>query len=76
MGELVAFGLDAPGNSAVVTYDAILTKGSGTVIARQRFTATVPVGAKIEAGTIGVPLNTAANKVAADVAAWLATQPG
>jgi cholesterol transport system auxiliary component len=76
MGELVAFGIDAPGNSAVVTYDAILTKGSGTVIARQRFTASVPVGAKIEAATIGVPLNAAANKVAADVAAWLATQPG
>lgn len=76
MGELVAFGIDAPGNSAVVTYDAILTKGSGTVIARQRFTASVPVGAKIEAGTIGVPLNAAANKVATDVAAWLATQPG
>jgi cholesterol transport system auxiliary component len=46
------------------------------VIARQRFTASVPVGAKIEAATIGVPLNAAANKVAADVAAWLATQPG
>jgi cholesterol transport system auxiliary component len=76
MGELVAFGIDSPSNSAVVTYDAILTKGSGSVIARQRFTANVPVGAKIEAGTIGVPLNAAANKVAADVAAWLATQPG
>lgn len=72
MGELIDFGLDEASNSAVVTYDAILAGPGGTAIARQRFSASAPVGGKIEAGNIGVPLNQAANKVAADVAAWLA----
>ena len=72
MGELIDFGLDERSNSAVVTYDAILAGPGGTAIARQRFTASAPVGGKIAADTIGVPLNQAANKVAADVAAWLA----
>jgi cholesterol transport system auxiliary component len=73
MGELVDFGLDAASNNAVVTYDAILAGPGGTAIARQRFTASAPVGGKIDAADIGAPLNQAANKVAADVAAWLAT---
>ena len=73
MGELVEFGLDEPSNSAVVTYDAIIAGPGGTAIARQRFTATAPVGGKIDAANIGVPLNAAANKVAADVAAWVAS---
>ncbi|WP_425057293.1 ABC-type transport auxiliary lipoprotein family protein [Sphingobium vermicomposti] len=72
MGDLVDFGLDEASNSAIVTYDAILAGPGGTAIARQRFTATVPVGTKITATSIGAPLNSAANKVAADVAAWLA----
>ena len=71
-GELVVFGIDAPGNNAVVTYDAVLTTPSGVALARQRFTASAPVGGKIEAATVGAPLNAAANKVAADVAAWTA----
>ncbi|WP_022683655.1 ABC-type transport auxiliary lipoprotein family protein [Sphingobium bisphenolivorans] len=74
MGELVEFGLDEATNSAVVTYDAMLAGPGGVAIAKQRFTASAPVGGKIEAGTIGAPLNTAANKVAADVAAWLASR--
>lgn len=73
MGELIEFGLDEASNSAVVTYDAILAGPGGTAISRQRFTASAPIGAKIEAGNIGAPLNQAANKVAADVAAWLAS---
>lgn len=72
MGELVDFGLDEASNSAVVTYDAILAGPGGTAIARQRFTASAPVSGKIDATSIGVPLNQAANKVAADVAAWVA----
>lgn len=74
MGELIDFGIDASTNSAVVTYDAILTGPGGRIIARQRFTASQPVGGRIDANTVGVPLNAAANKVAADVAAWVATQ--
>lgn len=74
MGELVDFGLDEASNSAVVTYDAMLTGPGGVAIAKQRFTASAPVGGKIDANSVGAPLNAAANKVAADVAAWLATQ--
>lgn len=71
-GELLQFGIDAQTNSAVVTFDAILTGDNGTTIGRQRFSAIVPVG-KVDALSIGAPLNAAANKVAADVAAWVAT---
>jgi cholesterol transport system auxiliary component len=71
-GELIEFGLDASGGTAVVTYDAMLAGPGGTPIATQRFTASAPVGGKIGPDSIGAPLNTAANKVAADVAAWLA----
>jgi cholesterol transport system auxiliary component len=56
-----------------VTYDAVLTTPNGVALARQRFTASAPVNGKIEAGTIGGPLNSAANMVARDVAAWAAT---
>lgn len=73
MGEIVAFGIDAGSSSAVVTYDAILAGENGAAVARQRFTASAPVG-KINATSIGAPLNIAANKVAADVAAWIAAQ--
>lgn len=71
MGELIDFGLDEASNSAVVTYDAMLAGPGGVAIARQRFTARVPVGGKISADSVGTPLNAAANKVAANVAAWL-----
>lgn len=71
-GELIAFGVDGAGHSAVVTYDAVLTTPAGVALARQRFTASAPISGKIEANTIGMPLNRAANKVAADVAAWAA----
>ncbi|APL96414.1 ABC transporter [Sphingomonas sp. BHC-A] len=72
MGELVDFGVDEASNSAVVTYDAMLAGPGGTAIARQRFTASAPIGGKIDANSVGAPLNAAANKVAADVAAWVA----
>lgn len=71
-GELVAFTVDEASHSAIVTYDAVLTTPNGVALARQRFTATAPVGGKIGATTVGAPLNAAANKVAADVAAWAA----
>ncbi len=74
-GELIAFNLDEASNSAVVTFDAVLVQGDGTLTAKQRFTASAPVGGKITAASVGAPLNAAANKVAADIAAWLATQP-
>ena len=73
MGELVDFGLDEASNSAIVTYDAIIAGPGGTAIARQRFTASAPIGGKIDANSIGAPLNIAANKVASDVSAWVTT---
>ncbi|BBD99404.1 ABC transporter [Sphingobium amiense] len=73
-GELVAFSIDQASNSAVVTYDAALTNPGGKVLARQRFTASAPVGGKIDAATVGAPLNAAANSVAAEVAAWVAAR--
>lgn len=69
-GELVDFGMDAQTNQAVVTYDAVQTSTDGTVIRKRRFVATEPV-AVIEAQYVGAALNRAANKVAADVAAWV-----
>lgn len=71
-GELVAFTIDQASHNAIVTYDAVLTTPAGVALARQRFTARAPVSGKIEATTVGAPLNTAANKVATDVAAWVA----
>ncbi len=71
-GELVAFTVDAASHSAIVTYDAVLTTPNGVALARQRFTASAPVNGKIESTTVGVPLNAAANKVAAEVATWAA----
>jgi cholesterol transport system auxiliary component len=71
LGELVEFGVDAGSRTAIVTYDATLVSADGGAITRQRFSASVPVG-QIDAATVGDPLNRAANKVAADVAAWVA----
>ncbi|NWK98446.1 ABC transporter [Sphingobium lactosutens] len=70
-GELVAFTVDEASHSAIVTYDAVLTTPAGVALARQRFTASAPISGKIDANTIGMPLNMAANKVATDVAAWV-----
>lgn len=71
-GELVQFGVDAQTNTAVVTFDAIMAGENGTTIASQRFSASMPVN-RIDALSIGAPLNAAANKVATDIAAWVAT---
>lgn len=71
-GELVDFSIDAPTGKAIVTYDAVLTTPAGVAIARQRFTGSAPVGGKIDVNSVAAPLNTAANMVAADVAAWVA----
>lgn len=72
-GELITFGIDEASQNAVVTFDAMLLTPSGVALARERFTASTPIGGKIDAMTVGAPLNNAANKVAGDVAAWVAT---
>ena len=70
-GELRSFGFDATARTAVVTFDALLTRGGGTTVEKRRFEASVPV-ATIDAATAGTALNDAANQVAAQVAGWAA----
>lgn len=68
-GELRQFGFDATARTAVVTFDAVLTRGGQTAVEKRRFEARVPVAA-IDAATAGTALNQAANQVAGEVAAW------
>jgi len=73
-GQLLDMGYDAPSQSAVVRFEAVLEKPAGAVATR-RFESIVP-GVSARAGTVGSALNQAANDVAAQVAAWVATDPG
>jgi cholesterol transport system auxiliary component len=73
-GQLLHFGIDAPTNSAVVTYDATLARDKGKQVMTRRFEARMPVNV-IEAVPAGQALNRAANAVALDVAAWVGGQP-
>lgn len=68
-GTLREFGYDAQGGAVVVTYDAI--RESGGRIETRRFTARIP-GVPAEASPVGAALNDAANRVALDVADWIA----
>ncbi len=71
-GELRRFGLDAGAREAVVTYDAALTRAGAETVEKRRFEARVPVTA-IDAANAGTALSQAANQVAGEVAAWVAT---
>ena len=68
-GTLETFGLQADTMEAVAVYDAALARGADAVETR-RFEARVPVAA-LDAASAASGLNEAANKVAADVAAWV-----
>lgn len=70
-GQLLRFGVDAATREAVVTFDAAVSREDGANVETRRFEARVPV-AEIEREPVGVALNDAANRVAADVAAWIA----
>lgn len=69
-GELRSFGVDAVTGDAVVTFDGALIRKSGDPFEKRRFEARVPAGV-IEPGAVGIALNTAANRVAAEVADWV-----
>lgn len=69
-GSLGAFGYDARTSSVVVRYDAVRT-GAGDSVETRRFEAVVP-GVPAEAAPVGRALNEAANRVAGEVAAWVA----
>ncbi len=70
-GELIDFGLDASSGRAIVTFQAQRIAADGTTISQRRFTASEAVGS-ITARPAGTALTRAANRVAADVAAWVA----
>ena len=70
-GQLLEFGIDARSNEAVVTYQAMIVGAGGKEVRQQRFEAREGVSA-IEARSAGAALSRAANKVAGDVAKWVA----
>ncbi len=69
-GELVEMGYDARTSSATVRYDAVLQLPDGRVLSR-RFESSVG-GIPADAISVGPALNSAANAVAGEVAAWVA----
>ena len=69
-GTLTEMGYDAQSSEAVVRFDAVRTAGDGTVTTR-RFEARED-GVTAEARAVGAALNVAANRVAAEVADWVA----
>lgn len=73
-GTLVDFGLDVRNGAAPqvqVRYDAVLNASDGALIAAKRFDAAQPVASQ-SSTVVGAALNDAANRVAADVAVWVA----
>jgi cholesterol transport system auxiliary component len=72
-GQLSAFGLDAPGQAAVVTFDASITRAGRDQVEYRRFTTRVPT-ASHEGEAVAAAINQAANTVAADVADWIGTR--
>jgi cholesterol transport system auxiliary component len=69
-GELLAFGVDADHNQAVVTYQALRLSGDGGVIVQRRFEAREAISL-VDASSTGTALNRAANRVATEVAGWM-----
>lgn len=69
-GTLIDMGYDAASGAAVVRFDAVRTGKDGSVMTR-RFEASES-GVAADARSVGTGLNAAANKVAAEVADWVA----
>jgi cholesterol transport system auxiliary component len=69
-GQLLEFGVDARTGQAVVVFQAMVIDGGGKTLRQQRFMAQAPV-ALVDGPGAAKALNTAANQVAADVAAWV-----
>ena len=68
-GQLQRFGYDAATGNVIIEYDASLSVAGGNRVDTRRFTATVPANGT--AATVGPALNSAANQVAGEVAAWI-----
>ena len=69
-GQLLQFTIDERSGRAVVIYDASLSGAADKKVRTRRFEARVPIG-KIDARNVGVALNSAANRVAGEVADWI-----
>ncbi len=70
-GTLVRFGYDPNTSEVVIVYDAVMERpGPARGIANNRFEARVPAAATPEA--VAPALNDAANRLAQQVAAWIA----
>lgn len=69
-GTLIDMGFDAATSEAVVRFDAVRT-GTDGAVATRRFEARES-GVTADARSVGAGLNVAANKVAAEVAEWVA----
>jgi cholesterol transport system auxiliary component len=75
-GQIKSFGVTvafsgATTGEAVVIYDGAMSRDRGAHVMTRRFEARFPVS-KIESAPAGAALNRAANKVALEVAAWVA----
>ena len=68
-GNLSRFGYDTQEGAVIVRYDGALSTDGGARVETRRFEARVPADGT--AATVGPALNAAANRVAADVAAWV-----
>jgi cholesterol transport system auxiliary component len=69
-GTLIDMGFDAASSSAVVRFDAVRIAKDGAITTR-RFEARES-GVTADARSVGAGLNAAANRVAAEVAEWVA----
>lgn len=69
-GSLLEFGLHTQSGQAVVVYDVVRIR-AGKPIDKKRFEARENIG-QMAPGPAGQALNRAANRVALDIAAWLA----
>lgn len=68
-GRLSSFGYEAGQGSVLVRYDAAIARAGGAQVETRRFEAREPADGT--ASTVGPALNTAANRVAAEVAQWV-----
>ena len=71
-GNLSRFGYDAQEGMVVVRYDAAVTRAGGAAVTTRRFEAREPADGT--AATVAPAINAAANRVAMEVAQWVAGQ--
>lgn len=68
-GNLTRFGYDAQEGVVVVRYDAAMARTGGTAVTTRRFEAKEPADGT--ASTVAPAINSAANRVAMEVAQWV-----